>query len=57
MTTILVFLSEKSCGQRSLVGYSPWGCKELNVTEQLTLHFFLNMAVPLDLGVFLFVCF
>ena len=25
-------------GQRSLVGYSPWGCKELDMTEQLT-HF------------------
>ena len=24
-------------GQRSLVGYSPWGCKESNMTEQLTL--------------------
>ena len=24
-------------GQRSLVGYSPWGCKELDMTEQLTL--------------------
>ena len=23
-------------GQRSLVGYSPWGGKELNMTEQLT---------------------
>ena len=22
---------------RSLVGYSPWGCKELDMTEQLTL--------------------
>jgi len=21
---------------RSLVGYSPWGCKELDMTEQLT---------------------
>ena len=20
-------------GQRSLMGYSPWGCKELNLTE------------------------
>ena len=20
-------------GQRSLMGYSPWGCKELNMTE------------------------
>ena len=24
-------------GQRSLVGYSPWGCKESDTTEQLTL--------------------
>ena len=23
-------------GQRSLVGYSPWGCKELDTTEQLS---------------------
>ena len=23
-------------GQRSLVGYSPWGCKELDMTEQLS---------------------
>ena len=28
-----VFLPGKSCGQRSLVGYSPWGCKELDMTE------------------------
>ena len=26
---------EKSHGQRSLVGYSPWGCKELDTTERL----------------------
>ena len=24
-------------GQRSLASYSPWGCKELDTTEQLTL--------------------
>ena len=24
-------------GQRSLAGYSPWGCKELDMTEQLTI--------------------
>jgi len=24
-----VFLREKSHGQRSLVGYSPWGCKRV----------------------------
>ena len=28
-----VFLSEKSHGQRSLVDYSPWGCRELDMTE------------------------
>ena len=31
-----VFLSGESHGQRSLVGYSPRGCKELDMTEQLT---------------------
>ena len=28
-----VFLPGKSHGQRSLGGYSPWGCKELDMTE------------------------
>jgi len=31
-----VFLPEKSRGQRSLVGYSPWGHKESDTTEQLS---------------------
>ena len=31
-----VFLPGKSHGQRSLVGYSPWGCKESEMTEQLS---------------------
>ena len=31
-----VFLPGKSHEQRTLVGYSPWGCKELDITEQLT---------------------
>ena len=30
----LVFLPGKLHGQRSLLGYSPWGCKELDTTEQ-----------------------
>ena len=30
-----VSLPGKSHGQRSLVGYSPWGCKELVTAEQL----------------------
>ena len=28
-----VFLPGESHGQRSLGGYSPWGCKELDTTE------------------------
>ena len=27
------FLPEKSHGQRSLAGYSPWGHKELDMTK------------------------
>ena len=30
-----VFLPGKFRGQRSLVGYSPYGCKELDTTERL----------------------
>ena len=30
-----VFLPGKFHGQRSLVGYSPWGCKESDLTEQV----------------------
>jgi len=26
-------LPGKFCGQKTLVGYSPWCCKELNMTE------------------------
>ena len=32
-----VFLSGKSHGQRSLVGYSPWGRKESDTTERLSM--------------------
>ena len=32
-----VFLPVASHGQRSLVGYSPWGLKELDTTERLHL--------------------
>ena len=31
-----VFLPGESYGQRSLVSYSPWGCKEPDMTERLT---------------------
>ena len=33
MATPPVFLPGKSHGQRSLVGYSPWGCKESDTIE------------------------
>ena len=43
-----VSLPGKSHGQRSLVGCSPWGCKELGTTEQLTLnliHRYMERAI------------
>ena len=33
MATHSSILAWKSHGWRSLAGYSPWGCKELDVTE------------------------
>ena len=33
-----VFLPGEFHGQRRLAGYSPWGCKDLDTTEQLTLN-------------------
>ena len=33
-----VFLPGKSHGQRWLTGHSPWGSKESDTSEQLTLH-------------------
>ena len=42
MATHSSILAGKSHGQRMLVGYSPWGRKELNMTELLHfLSFFL----------------
>ena len=37
-----IFLPGKSHGQRSLVGYSPWGREESNTTERLHFHFSLS---------------
>ena len=33
MTPSPVFLPGESRGQRSLAGYSPWGCKDSDTTE------------------------
>ena len=41
----LVFLPGKSHGQRSLVGYSSWGCKEPDRTEQLSAHIIVLFLV------------
>ena len=43
-----VFLPRKSYGERSLVGYSPWGHKESNTTERLnnTTMIFLPPVLP-----------
>ena len=43
MTTTPVFLPGKVHGQRSLVGYSPWGHKESDMTEGL--HFTDNRRI------------
>ena len=44
-----VFLSGEPPGQRSLVGYSPWGRRESDITQQLSRHVFtpnLNLIPP-----------
>ena len=35
MPTRSNILAEEFHGQRSLPGYNPWGCKELDMTKQL----------------------
>ena len=40
-----VFLPGKSHGQRSLVGYSPWGGKESDTTEWLTLSIIILIFI------------
>ena len=44
-----VFLPGESHGWRSLVGYSPWNCKELDTTEwlMLSLFFFFHLLCVL----------
>ena len=41
MATYSSIFAGKSHGQRTLVGYSPWGCKESDTTEQSTGHIYL----------------
>ena len=46
-----VFLPGKSHGQKGLVGYSPWGCKELDI---LSTHTPLTLANCMLKGVLTF---
>ena len=41
----LVFLPGKSHGQSKLAGYSPWGCKESDLTEHACMHQIYNQVV------------
>ena len=38
MATYSIILAGKSHGQRSLVGYSPWGGKKSDMTEHMHVH-------------------
>ena len=40
-----VFLPGTFCGQRSLEGYSPWGRKELDKTETLSMIYFTYLFI------------
>ena len=42
---IPVFLPGEFYGQRSLAGYNPWCCEQLDTTEQLTLSLLLSLPL------------
>ena len=52
-----VFLPGESHGQRSLAGYSPWGCKESDMIERLNNNnqhdFRAGMLLQLKLSLFI----
>ena len=49
---IAVSLPGESHGQGRLVGYSIWGCKELDMTEQVT-HTHKHLGVPKSMCVYM----
>ena len=49
-----VLLPGKFCGQRSLVGCSPQGYKELDMTERLTFTFFFSQCISKNVWIFQF---
>ena len=44
MATLSSILAWEIHGQRSLEGYSPWGRKELDTTERLSVHLVMSCA-------------
>ena len=50
-----VFLPRELHEQRSLAGYGPWGCKESDMTEGLTLTFFFFSRL-LNAGLSFLIC-
>ena len=50
-----VFLPGKSHEQGSLEGYSPWGRRELDTTEQLTLPIFIYMYVYIHMYIHIYI--
>ena len=49
MVTIPVFLSEKFHGQRSLTGYSPWGCKDSDITVCMYVYIYIYIYIFLHI--------
>ena len=41
-------LDGESHGRRSLVDYSPWGCKEWDTTEQIHFHFHVEINTKIQ---------
>ena len=52
MTTTPVFLPVEFHGQRSLVGYSPWVRKELDLTEQLSTAQHIRLLSYFEIKIF-----
>ena len=48
---------ENSTDRRSLVGYSPWGCKDSDLTEQLTPSLSLHIVSEIVYLLLLLICF
>ena len=46
MATHCSILTWRIQGQKSLVGYSPWGCKELDTTKRLSTHTSAGRKLP-----------